>query len=345
MSLTNAQIGELLALRAEEVAGDRQRAYRRAARAAFKWPDEVTDMLEAERPLIDLKGIGAKLSGLIRTWIEDPPDILDPPPIRDGFRSFAEARAILAAHPGWAEGVKGDLQMHSEESDGKVPIEEMARTGIDLGYSYIAITDHSKGLKIAGGMDEEGFADQGRRIDELNGRLVDQGSDFKVLKGIEMNLSPDGSGDMERDCLGALDLVLGSFHSQLRRKEDQTDRYIAGIENPDVDVLGHPRCRIYNFRVGLLADWKTVLEAAADNGTAVEIDGFPDRQDLNVELLEIARDAGCWISMGTDAHNQEEMRYLPVALAAAISAGIPREKILNFMTADELAAWVSDRRG
>jgi histidinol phosphatase-like PHP family hydrolase len=345
VGVTNAQVGELLALRAEELTGDRQRAYRRASRAAFKWPEEVATMLEEGRPLTDLKGIGAKLSGLIRSWVEEPPEIPEPPPIRAGFRSFAEASLILAEHPEWAEGVKGDLQMHSEESDGKVPIEEMARTGIERGYSYIAITDHSKGLKIAGGMDEEQFADQGRRIDALNEQLADQGADFKVLKAIEMNLSPDGSGDMERECLRKLDLVLGSFHSQLRRKEDQTDRYIAGIENPDIDVLGHPRCRIYNFRVGLLADWKTVLQAAAETGTAVEIDGFPDRQDLNVELLELAREAGCWISMGTDAHNQEEMQYLPVALAAAISAGIPREKILNFMTADELAQWVANRRG
>lgn len=344
MSLTNAQIGELLALRAEEVAGDRQRAYRRASRAAFKWPEEVTAMIEQERPLTELKGIGAKLSGLIKSWIDEPPEMEEPPPIRAGFRSFAEARSILAEHPDWAEDVNGDLQMHSEESDGKVPIEEMARTGLDLGYSYIAITDHSKGLKIAGGMDEESFADQGRRIDALNAQLSDQGSDFRVLKAIEMNLSPDGSGDMEPECLESLDLVLGSFHSQLRRKEDQTDRYLAGIDNPHVDVLGHPRCRIYNFRVGLLADWKTVLEAAADNGTAVEIDGFPDRQDLNVELLELAREAGCWVSMGTDAHNPEEMQYLPVALAAAISAGIPKDKILNFMSADALAAWVRNRR-
>lgn len=302
-------------------------------------------MIAEDRPLTDLKGIGAKLSALIRSWVEEPPEVPEPPPIRSGFRSFAEARQILAENEKWAADVNGDLQMHSEESDGKVPISEMARTGIELGYSYIAITDHSKGLKIAGGMNEEEFADQGRRIDALNAELADQGSDFKVLKAIEMNLSPDGSGDMEPECLGALDLVLGSFHSQLRRKEDQTDRYIAGIENPDIDVLGHPRCRIYNFRVGLLADWRTVCDAAAETGTALEIDGFPDRQDLNVELLELAREAGCWISMGTDAHNPEEMRYLPVALAAAITAGIPRDKILNFMTADELAVWVAKRRG
>ena len=178
----------------------------------------------------------------------------------------------------------------------------------------------------------------------MNAQLASDGLDFKVLKGIELNLSPEGAGDMDPACLRDLDLVLGSFHSSLRRKEDQTDRYLAALENPDVDVLGHPRCRIYNFRVGLLADWKTVCAAAAETGTALEIDSFPDRQDLNVELLELARDAGCWISIGTDAHNPVEMQYLPVGLAAAISARIPKERILNFMSAEELAAWVSARR-
>lgn len=345
MSLSNVQVAELLALRAEELAGDRQRAYRRASRAAYKWPEEVADMVDGGRPLTDLKGIGAKLSGLIKSWLDEPPEVPEPPPIRVGFRSFAECNAILAEHPDWADEVGGDLQMHSEDSDGRVPLEEMARTGIEKGYRYIAITDHSKGLKIAGGMSEDEFAEQGGRIDALNAQLAADGAGFKVLKAIEMNLSPDGTGDMEPDCLAGLDLVLGSFHSQLRRKEDQTDRYLAALENPTVDVLGHPRCRIYNFRVGLLADWKTVLTAAADTGTAVEIDSFPDRQDLNVELLEIARDSGCWISIGTDAHTPDEMQYLPVGLAAAISAGIPKERIINFMTAEELASWVVKRRG
>ncbi|HWC13632.1 MAG TPA: PHP domain-containing protein [Actinomycetota bacterium] len=345
MSLDNAQIAELLALRADELEGDRQRAYRRASRAAYKWPEEAADLVDEERPLTDLTGIGAKLSGLIRSWLGDPPDVPEPPPIRSGFRSFAEARRIVADHRDWADELRGDLQMHSEDSDGKVPISEMARTAIDSGYSYIAITDHSKGLKIAGGMDEAGFAAQAARVDALNDELSARGAGLRVLKAIEMNLSPDGTGDMEPDFLAGLDLVLGSFHSQLRRKEDQTDRYLAALDNSSVDVLGHPRCRIYNFRVGLLADWRAVCEAAAETGTALEIDAFPDRQDLNVELLELAREAGCWISMGTDAHTPGEMQYLPVGLAAAISAGIPKDRILNFMTADELAAWVAQRRG
>jgi putative hydrolase len=337
-------VAELLALRAEELAGDRQRAYRRASRAAYKWPEEVADLDAAGRLLTELTGIGARLSGLIKSWLDEPPDVPDRPAIRDGFRSFAHANKVVAENPDWSEEVNGDLQMHSEDSDGKVPISEMARRGIELGYSYIAITDHSKGLKIAGGMDELELAEQAGRIDALNDELAAQGADFQILKAIEMNLSPDGSGDMDEDFLGGLDLVLGSFHSQLRRKEDQTDRYIAALQNPTVDVLGHPRCRIYNFRVGLLADWKTVCETAAETGTAVEIDSFPDRQDLNVELLELARDAGCWISMGTDAHTPGEMQYLPVGLSAAITAGIPKDKIINFMSVDELRTWVAERR-
>jgi histidinol phosphatase-like PHP family hydrolase len=344
MPLTNAQVAELLALRSEELEGNRQRAYRRASRAAYKWPEEVADLVAQDRQLSELTGIGARLSGLIGSWLDDPPEVPEPPPVRAGFRSFAEARAILASHPDWPDEVNGDLQMHSEDSDGRVPLEEMARTGIDLGYSYIAITDHSKGLKIAGGMDEDQLRAQARRIDALNEQLSDQAAGFKVLKGIEMNLSPSGVGDMEEEFLAELDIVLGSFHSSLRTKDDQTDRYLAALENPTVDVLGHPRCRIYNFRVGLVADWKTVCEGAAATGTALEIDSFPDRQDLNVELLELAREAGCWISMGTDAHTPGEMQYLPVGLAAAISAGIPKDRILNFMTADELDVWVSARR-
>ena len=160
MNLSNVEVAELLALRAEELQGDRQRAYRRASRAAYKWPEEVADLMAEGRPLTELTGIGTKLAGLIRSWLESDPEVPEPPPIRAGFRSFAEARKMLAEHPDWWADVRGDLQMHSEDSDGRVPISEMARTGIDLDYSYIAVTDHSQGLKIAGGMTEAEFIEQ-----------------------------------------------------------------------------------------------------------------------------------------------------------------------------------------
>jgi DNA polymerase (family 10) len=144
---------------------------------------------------------------------------------------------------------------------------------------------------------------------------------------------------MDPDVLDRLDLVLGSFHSSLHASEDQTDRYLAALENPDIDVLGHPRRRKYNFRIGLRADWGLVFERAAEAGKAVEIDCYPDRQDLDIRLLRLARDAGVWVSIGTDAHNTAEMRFMPLGLASALKAGLPKERILNFMPSEELRAW------
>ena len=340
MSLTNVQVSELLALRAAELTGDRQRAYRRASSRALHWPDEVADMVEQGRQLTELRGIGTRLSGLIRSWLEDPPEVPNPPPTRAGFSSFAAARKETSGPHGFS--VRADLQMHTVGSDGHASVEEMARGAIELGYEYIAVTDHTKGLKIAGGMDETEFARQRREIDAVNEKLSSEGQSFRVLQGMEMNLGLDGAGDMEQSALKDADLVLGSFHSKLRLKDDQTDRYIAALRNPDIHVLGHPRGRMYNFRSGLTADWPKVFAVAADEGKALECDCFPHRQDLNAELLAIARDAGTWISMGTDAHNELEMMFMPLGIAAALRAGIDRGRIINLMSADELVEWAAN---
>ncbi len=124
-----------------------------------------------------------------------------------------------------------------------------------------------------------------------------------MFRSIEMNLSPRGEGDMSPESLLALDLVLGSFHSALRTTEDQTERYLAALRNAHVHILGHPRGRIYNFRIGLNADWPRVFAETARLDKAVEMDCYPDRQDLNVELLKLARNHGTRISLGTDAHH------------------------------------------
>jgi histidinol phosphatase-like PHP family hydrolase len=171
--------------------------------------------------------------------------------------------------------------------------------------------------------------------------LPEHGEKLHVLRALEMNIDPEGGGDMEEDALDRLDLVLGSFHSKLRITEDQTARYVAALHNPRVHVLGHPRGRKYNFRMGLAADWEKVFETAASLDKAVEIDGYPDRQDINLQLLELARDAGVRISIGTDAHNQSEMRFIDVGVAAALKAGISVDRILNFQPWEEIVAWTS----
>ena len=345
--LRNIEIAELLARESEQQEGNKQKAARRASRHALAWPVEAEELLGSdEGKLTDLASVGPWVSRVIQGWIEDPPDDVEVgSELRRDFQTLAEAKARVAEDPSWKDELLADLQMHSVYSDGSLTIQEMAMHALDLGYSYIAMTDHSKGLHIAGGMSEERLAEQGAEIDDLNRYFDDNEVDFRVLKSLEMNLSIAGEGDMEPDSLEPLDLILGSFHSQLRKKEDQTDRYVAGVRNPHVNVLGHPRGRQWNFRLGLIADWPKVFDAAAELDKAVEIDSHPNRQDLNRDLLELARESGVRISIGTDAHYQHELHYVEIGLAAALTAGIPKERIINFMPADELVEWARETRG
>lgn len=299
-------------------------------------------MVQEDRPLTDLPGIGPSLNKIIRRWIEDTPDIPTPPEIRAHFLTLTAARAALTKQLAWSAQVKGDLQMHTEWSDGSGTIEEMARAAAERGYGYIAITDHSKGLKIAGGINEEQLQQQGEEIAAVNAALRSQGQSLRVLRSVELNLDPRGKGDMESESLKKLDLSLGCFHSSLRKKEDQTHRYLAALRNPDIQILGHPRGRIYNFRLGLTADWSQVFDLAAELDKAVEIDAYPDRQDLSLDLLKLAKKSGCRISLGTDSHDPLQMRFMEYALAAALLAGIQRERILNFMSQDELLHWATN---
>ena len=258
--------------------------------------------------------------------------------------SYAEARAIVADHPEWESGLQADLQMHTTYTDGGGTVAEMVAAARPLGYRYIALTDHSQQLKIANGMDEAAFAKQDREIAATNAALAEDASPLRVLRGIEMNISPEGDGDMDERFLAARDIVLGAFHGQLRKKEDQTERYLKALANRTVDVHAHPRGRIWNFRLGLSADWRRVVDRATELDKALEIDAYPDRQDLNVELLRHAAETGCRISLGTDAHTPDELHLIWIGVAAAIQAGLRREQILNYGGADELAAWVARRR-
>lgn len=342
--LTNLEIAELLAREVDEHEGNKQKACRRASRGALGWADEVADVLERGDKLTTLPAVGPWISVLITRWLEDPPEVEPGSDLRRDFQTLAAARAKIAEDPSWRESLKGDLQMHTVYSDGSLSLEAMATHCIEMEHSYIAITDHSKGLKIAGGMDEAELARQGAEIDKLNGYFDRSGIDFRLLRSIEMNISPTGEGDMEPESLKSLDLVLGSFHSQLRKTEDQTERYLAAVRNPDIHVLGHPRGRQWNFRLGLTADWGRVFELAAALDKAVEIDSHPNRQDLNVELLGLAAETGVRISIGTDAHYQPELLFIDIGVAAAMKAGIARDRILNFIEADDLLEWTASLR-
>ena len=341
-TITNSDIAELLALEAEQAKMPAQKALRRASRRALMWPEEAADILREGRKLTELESVGPYIAQLLKRWIEKPPEVPKPPEIRRQFLTVTRAKAVLAKKPAWLRSVRGDLQMHTTWSDGDAPIAAMAESAIARGYEYIAITDHTKGLKIAGGINEEQLAQQAEEIAEVNDQV--RGSGLTVLHSVELNISPQGAGDMDPRALRKLDLVLGCFHSSLRTKEDQTHRYIAALRNPDVHILGHPRGRVYNFRLGLTCDWERVFGVAAELDKAVEIDGYPDRQDLNLDLLKVAKKAGCRISFGTDSHGAAQLRFMEYSAAAALLAGIPKERILNFLSRDELLAWASGLR-
>ena len=346
---TNSVLSDFLAGRAREEEGHRRRALERAWRAAmFSWTEEVADLADQGRPLTDLQGVGPWLAGVIEEWLDragrDEDDAPPLDPLRQGFLSRAEIDAAASSRPDLRAALRGDLQSHSTYTDGKDRVADMAQAAADLGHSYLAVTDHSKTLPIAGGMDEDGFARQADEIEDLRHDPALRSRGFRILHGIEMNVSPEGLGDMDRDFLRTLDIVLGTFHSKLRIAEDQTDRYLAAIRNGGMDVFAHPRCRMFGRRLGLTADWSRVFAEAAAHGVALEIDCHPSRQDLDVQLLRQAAEHGAWISVGTDAHSRSELLNIDIGVATIALAGIPTDRVLNLLPADELIAHIQNRR-
>jgi histidinol phosphatase-like PHP family hydrolase len=330
----------LLAREAERREGILQRAFRRAARSVFLWPEHASDLLAAGRSLTELHSVGPFIAKQLEAWLEKPPRKVAPPKIRRDFLTLADARRLLAANPKWRNSLRGDLQMHTQWSDGSGSVADMAAGAEERGYQYIAITDHSKGLKIAGGIDEKALAKQGAEIARTNASIQKKAGRVTVLRSIELNLNPRGQGDMSPSALRKLDIILGSFHSSLRKTDDQTERYLAAVRNRQVHIHGHPRGRIYNFRLGLTADWSRVFAEAARLDKALEIDSYPDRQDLSISLLKIARKEGVRISLGTDAHHAWQFGFIELGLAAALKAGIPSSRILNFLPLVDLRRWV-----
>jgi histidinol phosphatase-like PHP family hydrolase len=345
VSLTNADLVELLRRAGDEESDHRRRALHRASRAAMFWAEEARDVAAEGRSLTELRSVGPWVGARIHAWLDEPPEVPEPDETRRDYLTFAEVRKVLDADPSWERSPHADLQVHSTASDGKLEIEQVASLARDLGRSFIASTDHSKSLTIANGMDEERLAAHARRIDRLNETFEAAGDGFRVLRSIEMDVFPDGSPDMPPEALAPLDLVLGAFHSKLRLREDQTDRYLAALREPSVHVLAHPKARMYGRRAGLSADWPRVFAEAARLGKAVELDATPARQDLNVELAAAAVAEGVrWFSIGSDAHVAVELEVLPFGLATAALAGVPRDRVLNYRSVDEVRLWAEELR-
>lgn len=344
--LSNGDLGELLWNASREESGHRRTALERASRASRFWTDEAGELVGAGRPLTELRAVGPWVAERIVGWLEDPPPVPEPEEARRGFLTAAEVRRALADDPGWESEPCGDLQMHTTFSDGSLPLEEMVAAARSIGRSYVAVTDHSETLTIAHGMTADQLAEQGRQIDALNGWFGTEGDPFRVLRSMEVDVFPDGTMDMDDPTLAGLDLVLGAFHSKLRSKDDETERYLAALRQPRLHVLAHPKARMYGRRVGLVADWRRVFAEAARLGKALELDATVWRQDLNVELATLAREEGVrWFSIGSDAHSAEELGFLPFGMATAALAGIGRDRILNYRSVGFVRSWAAELGG
>jgi histidinol phosphatase-like PHP family hydrolase len=270
-------------------------------------------------------------------------DILRRRGLRSHFLSRSRALAAMTlqrVNVPRLEDIRCDLQMHSDWSDGSQTLAEIIETGLARGYTHSAVTDHSYGLPIAGGLSMERVARQHQEIDALNARYR---SKFRLLKGIEANIRADGSLDMTQEELALMEIVVAAPHSALRSTADQTARMIAAVNTPGVHILGHPRGRMYGSRTGVLADWDQVFEAAARAGVAIEIDGDPSRQDLDYTLAGRAVKSGCLFALDSDAHATDQWWYAETALAHARLAGVPRERVINCWPLARLLDWAGRR--
>lgn len=222
--------------------------------------------------------------------------------------------------------VRGDLHCHTTLSDGKNTLEEMAEAARDRGYSYLAVTDHSRTHGFGDDVQPEQLRERIAAVRELDAKL----KGFKLLAGSEVNILPDGSPDYDDELLAELDWVIASVHTSFRMGEKKmTERMVAAVSHPLVHCLGHPTGRLLLKREPYDLDIARVIEAAAEHGTMIEINGNPNRRDLNDRQARLAADAGVPIVLNTDAHRTRTLSNMPYAVATARRAGLSAEQIAN----------------
>jgi DNA polymerase (family 10) len=234
--------------------------------------------------------------------------------------------------------IKGNLHTHTEWSDGHDSIEEIAVAARDMGYQYIAITEHSAGRGIAHGLDAARLMKQ---VDEV--RAVDAHlNGIRVLSGIEVDIRADGTLDMPHEVLSELDIVIAAVHSAMNQSEEKmTRRVIDAIENPDVDIIAHPTCRLVGEREPIAIDLDAVFRAAARNNKIMEINAMPDRLDLKDIHAFRARDLGAKLAIGTDAHSIAHLDLMRFGIGIARRAWCEPQHILNTLPLAEVLAFLN----
>lgn len=315
-------------------------AYRKAAAAILPLPHDEVARRASEGTLTELAGVGSSTAKVIADAVAGRvPTRLAEAEEQYGALPAAGGERLRAA-------LRGDLHSHSDWSDGGSPIEEMAMTAIELGHEYLVLTDHSPRLTIARGLSAERLARQLDVVDAVNVHLASLPGQFRMLKGIEVDILEDGGLDQTEEMLGRLEVRVASVHSKLRMESaPMTKRMIAAIENPWMNVLGHCTGRLVTGNRGTRPpsqfDARAVFEACAENSVAVEINSRPERRDPPTELLELARDVGCLFSIDSDAHAPGQLDFLTYGCERAEAAGIDPDRIVNTWPVERLLAWAA----
>ena len=323
-SQTLSEIGYLL--RQQEKERFRAKAFSAAAwTLALERPD--LEALAAAGQLTSIDGVGEGIARVLKELVETGQSrYLNR--LREEMQQPAradESNLDLADY-------RGDVHSHTDWSDGRATMQQMSEAAQALGYEYLGVTDHSPRITVVHGLDAEKLVAQSRQMAE-----VQKNVDVKLLQGIEVDILEDGSLDLPDAVLEILDLVIASPHVKLRQEPAaMTERMLRAAAHPHVDVIGHPTGRRPGSREGATYDFEAVFKEAARNHVAVEIDCDPARMDLSPEMARLALECGCSFTVDADAHAPAEFAYVPMALWMARRAGIPKNRILNFLPLDEL---------
>ena len=317
----------------------RVRAFRRVADTLAAAGADETAERAAAGTLEQLPGVGAVTAHCVLESLagEEPAYLL----------RLEETTAAPLAEGGEAlrAALRGDCHTHSDWSDGGSSIEEMAVTARDLGREWIALTDHSPRLTVANGLSAERLEAQLAEVARLNAELAP----FRILTGIEVDILDDGRLDQTPEVLAQLDLVVASVHSGLRMPAaDMTRRMVAAVANPHVDVLGHCTGRLVTGtrrRPESQFDAELVFAACARFGVAVEVNSRPERLDPPKRLLSLAVEAGCLVSIDSDAHAPGQLDWLPYGCERAAVCGVTAGSLVNARSAEAVTAWTRSHMG
>jgi len=311
---------------------DPEEKFRAKAFSAAAWSLAVErpdlEALHGSNELTTLEGVGAGIAKVLAEVLESGRSrYLDR--LREQMKQPARDDESVLDFSQY----KGDVHSHSNWSDGRATMLEMARGAEAMGYTYLGVTDHSPRIKVVNGLDASRLLSQSREMAEVQAQVPG----VALLQGIEVDILEDGSLDLPDMVLELLDVVIASPHVKLRQEPAaMTERMLRAVSHPHVDVIGHPTGRRPGSREGANYDFEAVFKEAARHHVALEIDCDPARMDLSPEMARLALELGCDFSLDADAHAPAELAYVPMGMWMARRAGIPRDRILNFKAIEDL---------